>query len=406
MRLTAAEVRTKTRRGTHGDGRGLYLRVHHNGSKSWMLRATVDGRRREIGIGGYPDVSLAQARKIAAEHRAAIAEGRDPVAERRRPKTPTFRDAAHEVHAFNLPRWRSAKHAADWMATLERHAMPALGDMRLDKIDERDVLAVLKPIWTARPETARRVRQRIRAVMKWAKAHRFIKDNPAGEVIDGALPAMPKVKAHLRALPYTEVAAALETVEASRASMSAKACLRFAVMTAARSQQARLATWAEIDLDGREWRVPADRMKSNREHRVPLSDAALDVLETMMPLRDSSDLVFPSPARPRNPLSDMTLTKVLRDTGLAERTTVHGFRSTFRDWASETTNAPHAVMELSLAHTVGAAVEQAYARSDLLAKRRALMDDWAAHCCTPVEPVEPVTDPGNVVALDFGRRAS
>ena len=377
-KLTVAKIKTLTA-GLHGDGVGLYLRVAPSGARSWVLRATVQGRRREIGLGAFPAVSLAKARTRAAEHRIAIAEGRDPVAEKRRTKTPTFRQAAEKVYALNRPRWRSEKHAADWMATLRRHALPALGGTRLNEIDRVDVLGVLTPIWTDKPETARRVRQRIRAVMRWAMAHGYIEHNPAGEVIDGALPVMPKVKTHLRALPYPAVAAALATVEESEASIAAKACFRFLVLTAARSGQARGATWSEIDREAREWRIPANRMKSNREHRVPLSDAALAALDPVGDLRDGSGVLFPSPLRPGHPLSDMTLTKILRDTGLAEAATVHGFRSAFRDWASERTNAPHAVMELSLAHSVGSAVEQAYARSDLLEKRRRLMDAWAAY---------------------------
>ena len=261
------------------------------------------------------------------------------------------------------PRWRNEKHADSWMQTLERHAFTALGGLSVDRIDRADVLAVLTPIWGTRPETARRVRQRIRAVLQWAWAHGFISENVAGEAIDGALPAMPAIKTHLRALPYQDVKVALDTIEASRASLSAKACLRFVVLTACRSGEARLAKWDEIHSEAREWRIPAARMKAGIEHRVPLSNAALTVLERVRSLRDESGLIFPSPSRPRRPMSDMTLTKVLRDTGLAERATVHGFRSSFRTWASEQTDTPHAVMELSLAHTVGTAVEQAYARS-------------------------------------------
>ena len=240
------------------------------------------------------------------------------------------------------------------------------------------MLKVLTPIWSTRQETARRVRQRIRTVLGWAMAHGYVHTNAAGEAIDGALPSMPTVKRPYRALPYQDVAAALETVEAGRASDAAKVCLRFTVLTAARSGEARGATWGEIDVDAREWRIPPERMKAGSEHRVPLSDAALDVLEKARTLEDGSGLAFPSPSRPGRQLSDMSLTKVLRDTGLAERATVHGFRTSFRTWAAERTNAEHAVMELSLAHAVGS-VEQAYARSDLLAKRRRLMDQWASY---------------------------
>ena len=274
------------------------------------------------------------------------------------------------------PRWRNRKHADSWMQTLERHAFPILGAMAVDRKTRADVLAVLTPIWGARPETARRVRQRIRAVLRWSWAHGFVTENVAGESIDGALPVMPAVKSHLRALPYQEVPAALRTVETSRASLAVKACFRSVVLTAARSGEARLATWPEVDLVSNEWRIPPSRMKARVEHRVPLSHSAMAVLERVRPLRGKADLVFPSPSRQGKPLSDMTLTKALRDCGLADRATVHGFRSSFRDWAAEQTDAPHAVMELALAHTVGSRVEQAYARSDLLDRRRRLMCSW------------------------------
>ena len=222
--------------------------------------------------------------------------------------------------------------------------MPTLSNRSLDRIDRGDVLRVLTPIWTTRPETARRVRQRMRTVFRWAMAHGFMETNPAGEAIDGALPPMPKVKAHLRALPYQEAGSALETVEASQASIPAKLCFRFLVLTAARSGEARGATWDEIDLAGQVWRIPSERMKAGMEHRVPLSGQALDLLGKASALRDETGLVFPSPLKPGSAMSDMTLTKILRSAGLAERATVHGFRSSFKNWTLEQTDTPWAVL--------------------------------------------------------------
>lgn len=384
-KLTVAKVKALSKPGMHGDGDGLYLNVKATGAKSWVLRFTADGRRREMGLGGFPDVTLAKARALALLRRVEIAEGRDPIMEKRRGDVPTFATAARQCHDMNKPRWRNARHTDDWLRSLEAYAFPVMGRTVVDAITRVDVLKCLTPIWNAKPERARRVRTRIRKVMQWAVAHGYREDNPAGEVIDGALPAMPaSAKAHFRALPYPEVAEALEAIDGSRASIAARACFRFLVLTAARSGEARGATWTEIDLDGAEWRIPGERMKAGVEHRVPLSDAALAVLHEVMPLRDESDLVFPSPAKAGRPLSDMTLTKLLRDNGLAERATVHGFRSAFRDWASENTNAPWAVMEHALAHQVGSSVERAYARSDLLDKRRQLMDSWAAYCTDTV----------------------
>ena len=376
-KLTAARVKALSKPGRHGDGDGLYLNIAPGGSKSWVQRITIDGRRRDMGLGGYPAVSLAQARRRATDNRAAVAGGRDLLAEKRRPATPTFREAALIVHETNRPRWRSAKQTRNWIQTLERHAMPVLADIPVDRIGREEVLRVLTPIWTTRQETARRVRQRIRTVLRWSMAHGFAEHNVAGETIDGALPPMPQVKEHLRSLPYQEVGASLRTVEASSASLSARLCLRFVVLTAARSGEARGATWNEFGLDAREWRILGGRMKAGAEHRVPLSDAALAVLAQARPLRDDSDLVFPSPVAPGRPLSDMTLTKVLRTTGLADRATVHGFRSSFKVWCMEQTNAPWAVSEAALAHTLGNMTEQAYARSDLFERRRALMQQWA-----------------------------
>ena len=374
--LTAAKVKSATKPGRYGDGAGLYLNIAVGGSKNWVQRIVVDGRRRDIGLGGYPAVGLSEARILAAANRSAVAAGRDPLAEKRKPNVPTFAEAARQVHQAYLPRWRNEKHAVSWLQTLERHAFPKLGNITVDRMTKADILGVLTPIWGTRQETARRVRQRIRAVMRWAMAQGFIEINPAGEAIDGALPAMPKLKAHLRALPYREVQDALRIVDSSQASKSAKLCLRFAVLTAARSGEARGAMWSEVDLDQSLWTVPAERMKGRAEHRVPLSVPATVVLGEALQLQDRSDLVFPSPARPGRALSDMTLTKVLRATGLAERATVHGFRSTFRVWADECMSVPRAVKELSLAHRVGSDVEEAYARSDLLDLRRPLMDAW------------------------------
>ncbi len=377
MTLSATKVKALQSPGRYSDGGGLHLFISKAGRKSWVLRITVDGRRRDIGLGGYPSVSLARAREKAAEYRTAIAEGRDPVAERHAPAMPTFREAALTVHEANKPRWRNPRHASGWIQTLERHAMPVLGNTPLDRIDRGDVLRVLTPIWTSRPETARRVRQRMRTIFRWAMAHGFMETNPAGEAIDGALPPMPKLKAHFRALPYQEVGSAIETVAASQASLSAKLCFQFLVLTAARSGEARGATWDEIDLEGRVWRIPSERMKAGVEHRVPLSQQALQVLGEASILREDSGLVFPSPLKPGVPMSDMTLTKILRSVGLAKNATVHGFRSSFKNWTLEQTDTPWVVSEAALAHSLGNATEQAYARSDLFERRRTLMQRWA-----------------------------
>ena len=370
MTLSATWAKALKEPGRYSDVGGLHLYISKAGHKSWVLRITMDGRRRDIGLGGYPSVSLARARENTAGYRAAIADGRDPVAEKHAPAMPTFREAAYTVHKANKPRWRNPRHMAGWIQTLERHAIPVLGNKLLERIDRGDVLRVLTPIWTSRPETARRVRQRMRTIFRWAMAHGFVESNPAGEAIDGALAPMPKVKAHFRALPYQEVGSALETVGASHASLPAKLCFQFLVLTAARSGEARGAIWDEIDIEGRVWRIPSGRMKAGVEHRVPLSDQALEVLGEVSVLREESGLVFPSPLKQGAPMSDMTLTKILRSVGLAEHATVHGFRSSFKNWALEQTDTPWVVSEAALAHSLGNSTVQAYARSDLTRTRR------------------------------------
>ena len=377
-KLTATTVRTASRPGLHGDGATLYLAIAPGGSKSWIQRVTVHGRRRDIGLGGYPAVSLAKARHRAMANRVAIADGIDPLAEKRRANTPTFRAAALATLEANRPRWRSAKTARAWMQSLEKHVFPAIGALPVERIGHDDVLCILKPLWSTRPQLARKLRQRIRTTLQWCQAHSHVATNVAGDAIDGALPAMPAVKAHYRALPWAEVGGALDTVRnVPGVSKSSRLCLEFLVLTASRSAEALGAAWDEIDFAEREWRIPAERMKTGVAHAVPLANAALRTLEAAREL-GGERLVFPSPLRRGGRLGQSSLLYLLRHAGLAGRTTVHGFRTSFRSWAGECTDADHAVMELCLAHTVGNAVERAYARSDLMDKRRALMAAWAA----------------------------
>ena len=377
-RLTAQEVKSISEPGLYSDGQTLYLRVSPGGSKSWVQRIAIRGKQTDIGLGAHPLVSLAEARDKAFENRRVARSGGDPLAEKRKAKAPTFREAAEKTRDRLRARWRNDKTEKIWNGVLAKRAYPAIGSKPVDAIGREDVLRILTPVWSERPEVARRLRQFMRATFRWCQAHGYVELNPAGEAIDGALPSMPAVKQHYRALPYSEVTMALRTVEATGASMAAKLCLRFLVLTAVRSGEARGATWGEVDMDARTWTIPGERMKMAAAHVVPLAAPAVDVLEEARTLDDGSGLIFPSSAKRGRPLSSMTLTKSLRSTGLAERATVHGFRSSFRTWASERTQADYATMELCLAHAVGSAVERSYARSDLLAKRRRLMDQWAA----------------------------
>lgn len=375
-RLSAATVKALTAPGRHGDGDGLMLVIGASGAKSWVLRISRDGHRYDLGLGSAKVVSLAEARERALERRAFIAKGGDPRASKRRRSTPTFEKAVAAVIAKSRAKWRNEKHAHDWERTLENHAGD-LRKMRVDRIEKKHVLDVLDPIWTEKPETARRVRQRIRRTLGWALSYGYVEHNVAGEVLDGALPPQPRIRAHFRSAPFVDVPDIFAAVERSEASQATKCCLRFLILTAARSGEAREARWSDIDRDGRKWELPSERMKAGVPHRVPLSDQALDVLKVAKSLRDDSDLAFPSPINRGAPLSNVTLNNLLKKAGFTPITTIHGFRASFRTWAEERTDASWAACEAALAHRVGGPVARAYIRSDLLEERRELMQKWA-----------------------------
>ena len=377
-RLTSTFVRKASKPGRYYDGNGLFLKVDPSGAKRWGQRLVIHGRQRTLGLGGCTLVSLAEAREAALANRKIAREGGDPLVQRRRTTSiPTFEAAAATVIDLHRHGWRNEKHAAQWEATLRDYVFPRLGKRSVADISTADVMAVLMPIWNEKPETARRVRQRISTVMKWAVAQGYRADNPAGDAIGAALPRHNgKSKHHHRALPHGEVAAAIETVRGSGAGIAVKLAFEFLILTAARSGEVRLATWDEIDKEAATWTVPAARMKAGLEHRVPLCDRAMAILDEARAIADGSRLIFPG-TRAGKPLSDMTLSKLMRDLGLDG--VPHGFRSSFRDWAAECTNASREVMEAALAHTVRNTVEAAYSRTDLFERRRTLMDQWASY---------------------------
>lgn len=376
MALSARKAET-AQSGRHGDGRGLFLYVKSSGARSWVMRYQVQGRRRDLGLGSYPDVSLAMARERASEARRLIAMGEDPIAKKQQARPKTFRDAALELIESKRPGWKNAKHAAQWTATLEAYIFPKFGQAQVAKVQTADVIGALTPIWSKKPETANRVRQRVEAVIDYATALGIRNgDNPArwrGH-LDHLLPKPTKVRAikHHPALPHAEIAVFM--IELAGRSGVATLALNFTILTAARSGETRGMTWGEVDLGNRAWTIPAERMKAGKEQRVPLSAAAIACLG---PRRANASLVFESEAKPGKPISDMSMTAVLRRMG-RNGITVHGFRSTFRDWAGETTGFPREVIEAALAHGIKDKAEAAYARSDLFDKRRDLMEAWAS----------------------------
>lgn len=383
--------------GRHSDGtvRGLMLVVRDTGARAWVLRFQLAGRRRDMGLGPYPEISLADAREKALEARRTIKrDGRDPLAERGQAKITTFREAAETLIESKRPGWRNAKHAAQWRSTLETYVYPQLGARDVKQISTEDVLAVLRPIWTTKPETASRVRQRIEAALDYATAIKArTGENPArwrGH-LDHLLPKPGSIRAvrHHAALDWRQAPGFMAELT-KRRGIDARA-LEFSILTAARSGEVRGMRWSEIDLDASAWTVPAARIKAGKEHRVPLTPAALELLGKP---GEPDALVFPSPVKRGKPLSDAALAAVLKRMNVD--VTAHGFRSTFRDWAGETTVHPREVIEAALAHRLKDKAEAAYARGDLFTKRRRLMSDWAAFLMTP---------PAKVIGLQASKGA-
>ena len=366
------------RTGTHEDGRGLRLVVSSTGGKSWVLRIQADGRRREIGLGSAAILGLADARAKAEEVRAIIRSGADPVAERRKPSvTPTFKEAALMVHKEHLPSWRNPKHGKQWMSTMEQYAFPKLGNIRVDKITAPDVRATLLDIWLTIPETARRVRQRIGTVLDYAHSRGWREQEAPMRSVSKGLPKQISNKNHYAAMPWQDVPNFIINMPSIiKASDLVLAALEFTILTAARSGEVRGMTWQEINMDDALWTIPAKRMKARAVHRVPLSYRAVRILMNLKRGMDDG-LVFTGRKQNR-PLSDMTLTMPLRRAELG--ITVHGFRSSFRDWCNEATNTSRTVAEQCLAHSVAGKTEAAYSRTDFLNKRREVMQLWSAFC--------------------------
>jgi integrase len=364
--------------GRHADGGGLYLFINDSGRRRWIFMYTRAGKRTELGLGSARDLSLANARSEAAALRAILASGGDPKAERGKDDSvPTFGESADTYVEAMLPSWRNAKHAAQWTMTLTRYAEP-IRAKPVDEISTQDVLDVLQPLWRRTPETAERLRGRIENVLDAAKArgHRS-GENPArwrGH-LDQLLPKRQRLsRGHHKALPYDALPAFMADL-LDRDAIAARA-LEFLILTAARSGEVLGAKLDEIDLEKKVWIIPADRMKAGREHRVPLSQRAIEIVEAMGML-DQGPYLFAGP-KPEAPLSSMAMAMLLRR--MKSDVTVHGFRSTFRDWASETTGFSHEVCEMALAHTISNKAEAAYRRGDLFDKRRKLMEAWAGYC--------------------------
>jgi integrase len=377
--LSPIRVRNERKPGRYADGNGLYLVVDPSGARRWLLRTVVMGKRTDIGLGGLRVVSQAEARVEAERLRKIARAGGDPLAERRAAKriTLTFQDAAKQVHDAHKGSWRNPKHSEQWINTLTQYVFPVFGKKPVNAIETADVKQALNPIWVSKPETARRVLQRIRTVMDYAQASGLRNGhNPADGVRKG-LPKQRGAQSHHAALPYREVAGFVKKLRKVDASASARLALEFTILTAARTSEVLNAKWNEIDLKTKTWTIPPDRMKAGREHRVPLAPRCIAILRGARKLDANSHYVFPGSADDK-PLSNMVFLMLLRRMEL--KITTHGFRSSFRDWASEQTSFPNAVCEAALSHVIKDKAEAAYHRTDLFEKRRELMREWARFC--------------------------
>ena len=404
-KLSAVKVQGLKGPGYYADGGNLYFRIAEGGARGWIFRFRLHGRTRDAGLGSFPAISLAQARRQASKFREMVASGVDPIEHRKADrvakriasaKALTFdecRDAYIEAHG---KAWRNFKHRQQWSNTLRTYVTPVFGKLPVQAVDRSLVLRALKPIWETKPETAGRVRGRVERILDYAEASGYRPEgtNPARLLpIKTVLGARSRKVEHHAALPYTQVGTFMAALRKQPAGTSR--ALEFLILTATRTGEALGASWDEIDLDARTWTIPAERMKATREHRVPLSVAATAVLKEMRELRQN-DLVFPG-ARQGRPLSEPALLRLLRRMDYGH-VTVHGFRSTFRDWAAERSSFPRDVAEMALAHAIPDAVEAAYRRGDLFDKRRKLMDAWAAYCAK-------VEHDGASKVITIGRRS-
>jgi integrase len=404
--LTAMAVSKMKEPGLYADGGGLYLRVGPTGAKSWIFRYMRNRHRRDMGLGPEHAISLADARLKAEELRKQLVEDQDPLQMRddqrlarklEAAKTVTFKECAEDYIKAHAPGWRNAKHGDQWRNTLATYTYPIIGDLPVQSIDTGLVLKVISPIWESKTETATRVRGRMESILGWATVRSYRSgDNPArwkGH-LDHLLPRRAKVQKveHHPALPVEQMGSFMAALR-KQDGIAAKG-LELLILTATRTGEVMAARWAEFDLEKKLWTIPPERMKAGKEHRVPLSKAALSVLTAMKKADLSEEFVFPG-TRPKKPLSNMAFLQLLKRMKRGDLTS-HGFRSTFRDWAAERTNYPREVAEMALAHVVSDKVEAAYRRGDLLEKRYRLMEDWAKFCAVEIRE-------GNVLPIGQGR---
>ena len=375
--LTALKVRKLDIPGRYADGNNLYLEIDKSGARRWTLRVTVLGRRRDMGLGGVSTVSLEEARELAYQYKKIARSGGDPILERQKNKglQTTLIYCAKKVHQINLPTWKNQKFAKQWFSSLEHHVFPTIGKLPISQVTSADILRVLTPIWNTKGDTAKKIKQRLRMIIKWARAQGYFQGDDPVELAEQALPKQLKSDDHHKSLEFEKLPEMISNLKKSKISLPTKLALEFTILSACRTNEVLNAKWEEIDLTKLVWSIPSERMKGGKVHQVPLTDRMTVILNDCKKLKTNNDLLFPSEIN-GEALSNNTMRLALKKR-LKIDATVHGMRSSFKDWASETTNFANEVSEMALAHTISNKTELAYRRRTLIEKRRQLMQRWS-----------------------------
>ena len=375
--LTALKIKKLTIPGRYADGNNLYLEVDKSGARRWTLRVTILGRRRDMGLGGISTVSLEEARELAYQYRKIARSGGDPILERQKNRglQTTLIYCTKKVHEINLPTWKNEKFAKQWLSSLEHHVFPTIGKLPISQVTSADILRVLTPIWNTKGDTAKKIKQRLRMIIKWARAQGYFQGDDPVELAEQALPKQLKSDDHHKSLEFEKLPEMISNLRKSKISLPTKLALEFTILSACRTSEVLNAKWEEIDLTKLIWSIPSERMKGGKVHQVPLTDRMTVILNDCKKLKTNNDLLFPSEIN-GEALSNNTMRLALKKR-LKVDATVHGMRSSFKDWASETTNFANEVSEMALAHKISNKTELAYRRRTLIEKRRHLMQKWS-----------------------------
>ena len=377
-KLTPLALKKINHPGRYSDGNNLYLKVEETGSKRWILRLTIKGRRRDMGLGSFSFINLQEARDLASHYNKLVKSGIDPIQDRLKEKglETTFKECVYKVHELNKPTWKTEIIGTQWINSFIHHVFPKIGHMAISEITSADIMKTLTPLWNTKHDTAKKLKQRLRVVFKWSKAQGlYTGDNPV-ELAEMALPKVKSSQRHFTSLPYNQLPGLIDQLKESSISLSNKLAIEFTILTASRTNEVLLAKYDEINLEDKLWIIPKERMKALREHMVPLSDRAIEIIKEVRKAYNQSDYLFPSEVNLNKPLSNNTMLFAIQKR-LKINATMHGMRASFKNWASETTNFPNEVSEMALAHSISNKVEAAYRRGNLLEKRRLLMQCWS-----------------------------